>query len=92
MNFQSDDVLNWLGIVAMLATWFHFIALKPLKVAIQGLERQMEAVARELKESREDRRKSDVIIAEIKKDIEHANDRIDGVEMEVERWIESNKQ
>lgn len=91
MNLSSDEIVNWLVIIGTLGAWFHFVALKPLKTAIIQLEKQMAAVAQELRESRDERRRADVIMAELKKDIEHTNDRIDTVEMEVSRWIDSEK-
>ena len=65
LNYSLTDVLNLLMIVGILATWFHYVALRPLKQMLFALKDDIQELTAEIKASREDRRSFEARISKL---------------------------
>lgn len=52
-------------IVGILATWFHYVALRPLKQMLFALKDDIQELTAEIKASREDRRSFEARISKL---------------------------
>ena len=65
LSYSLTDVLNLLMIVGILATWFHYVALRPLKQMLFALKDDIQELTAEIKASREDRRSFEARISKL---------------------------
>lgn len=86
-DYSLTDILNILLIVGVLATWFHYVALRPIKQLLFTLKDDLRDLANEIKASREDRRHFDARITALESGLKSAHKRIDELKSEVERLL-----
>lgn len=65
LSYSLTDVLNLLMIIGILATWFHYVALRPLKQMLFALKDDIQELTAEIKASREDRRSFEARISKL---------------------------
>lgn len=65
LSYSLTDVLNLLMIVGILAAWFHYVALRPLKQMLFALKDDIQELTAEIKASREDRRSFEARISKL---------------------------
>ena len=65
LSYSLTDVLNLLMITGILATWFHYVALRPLKQMLFALKDDIQELTAEIKASREDRRSFEARISKL---------------------------
>ena len=65
LSYSLTDILNLLMIVGILATWFHYVALRPLKQMLFALKDDIQELTAEIKASREDRRSFEARISKL---------------------------
>lgn len=68
-GYTLADLLTILGIIGVLATWFHHVALKPIKQLLFALKEDIMELSAEVRASREDRREFDARISRLEEAI-----------------------
>ena len=82
-NYTLGDLLTILGIVGILATWFHKVALKPIKQLLFALKEDIVELAAEVRSSKEDRRSFDTRISRLEESVSSIKDQLKDLKLEV---------
>lgn len=82
-NYTLGDLLTILGIVGILATWFHHVALKPIKQLLFAVKEDISELSAEVRASREDRRVFDARISKLEEAVSSIKDQLKDVKLEV---------
>lgn len=82
-NYSVGDVANLLLIIGILAGWFHYVALKPIKQLLFTLKDEIKELSSEIKQNREDRKYFAEQIAKLEEKLKSAHIRIDELKQEM---------
>ena len=82
-NYTLGDLLTILGIIGILATWFHQVALKPIKQLLFALKEDIMELAAEVRSSKEDRRSFDTRISRLEESASSIKDQLKDLKLEV---------
>lgn len=82
-DYTLGDLLTILGIVGILATWFHHVALKPIKQLLFAVKEDISELSAEVRSSREDRRVFDTRISKLEEAVSSIKDQLKDVKLEV---------
>lgn len=82
-DYTLGDLLTILGIVGILATWFHHVALKPIKQLLFAVKEDISELSAEVRASREDRRVFDARISKLEEAVSSIKDQLKDVKLEV---------
>ncbi|PAV40040.1 hypothetical protein CJ260_00970 [Megasphaera sp. ASD88] len=94
LNYSVTEVLNLLMIIGVLATWFHYVALRPIKQLLFALKDEIKELSVEIKNSREDRRHFAEKLSGLEESLKAAHARIKELRQELltlRREVEDGK-